>query len=139
MTGSNLYPLLAFIAFDILVIMPLLVGAFVDGNWNPIAEKYPPVPCKADAVQRRFQSFAVGSLSLGFCIHVAADEACLHLYPCWFARRVRARPASIPWNKIELSRALGKYATARLTELPSINLRGPRWCLELAPASPQSP
>jgi hypothetical protein len=134
MHGNNILILVAVIVGVDALIIPLIVGAVVDANWNPIAQKYPPVGPSPDAVRRNFQSFAIGSLSLGWCIHVAADERCLHLNPCWIARCIRARPASIPWQKLALESAIGKHAVAILPELPSIRVRGPRWCLELSPA-----
>ncbi len=131
---GNVFILIAVIVGVDALIIPLIVGAVVDANWNSIAEKYPPVAPALDAVRRNFQSFAIGSLSLGWCVHVVADEGYLHLIPCWFARFIRARPTSIPWDKLSLERTIGKQAAVRLPELPSIRLRGPRWCLELAPA-----
>lgn len=136
MTGGNILILVAVLVGMDCFIIPLIVGAVVDSNWNPMAEKYRPVLSKPGAVRRDFQSFAVGSLSLSRSIHVAADESYLHLSPCWLARRIRVRPASIPWAKIERVRTSGRSGSVRLVELPSIRLQGPRWCLELASPQP---
>lgn len=137
MSGSNVIILVAVILAVDGCIVPLVISAVVNANWNPMAEKYPPVPVKGDAVRRDFQSFAVGSLKLGWCIHVAVDDGHLHLYPCWFARRISVKPASIPWHKLERESMRGVYAQVRLPELLATSLRGPRWCLDLAPSRPE--
>ena len=83
------------------------------------------------ADERRFQSFRLGVLHLGFCIHVAADEGHLHLQPAALLRFFEAPTASIPWSSIEIQKRsrTGKSITARINER---TLLGPAWCLGLA-------
>lgn len=132
MNSTQVIILIAVIVGTDMMIVPLLLRAMVDSNWNAIAERHPPVEPLPDAVRRNFQSFSVGSLNLGGCIHVAADENHLHLYPSWFARRMCARPMSIPWDAMQEIAGRGRGKSVRLLN-PSITMRGPRWCLELAP------
>ncbi len=118
------------VGFDLLII-PVLIGAVVRSNWNPLADRFPAIDPALDAVRRNFQSFSSGSLSLGGCIHVAVDDRCLHLQPAWLARRLGVAAASIPWDNITIRRLGSRSAKVRI-ESTQVELTGPRWCLELA-------
>ncbi len=113
--------------------------AVVRFGWKPFAQRFPPRPADPDAVGRRFQSFRLGVLNFGFCIHVAADEGHLHLQPAALLRFFGARTASIPWSSIEIQKhsRTGRWITAKINER---TLLGPAWCLSLAePTAPGSP
>ncbi len=115
------------------------VWAVVRFGWKPFAQRFPPRPADPDAVQRSFQSFRLGALTLAFCIHVSADEGHLHLQPAALLRFFGAETASIPWASIKIqehSRS-GKRITAMINER---TLLGPAWCLGLAePTAPGTP
>ncbi len=102
--------------------------------WGPLPRDFPATEPGGDAVWRRYQSFRLGLLNLGYCIHVAADDQYLHLVPIKPLRAFGGRPASIPWDaiRIESRSGRGKWITVRVG---THTLRGPSWCLELASAA----
>ena len=117
----------------ILLIVVCTVGAFgiaalcISSMWNPIMRQWSPREPAENAVRRNFQSFSLGLLNLGLSIHVAADDAYLHLQPARFIRWMGAVPASIPWNAMEPM--AGRKGTA--VKLGPHTMIGPRWCMEL--------
>ncbi|MBL9030978.1 MAG: hypothetical protein JNM80_04630 [Phycisphaerae bacterium] len=112
------------------VIVPLVIRALVNGSFVPLAKRYPPREPLPTAIRRGFQSFSIGVLNLGWCIHVTADAAHLHLSPTWLARRFGLTPVSLPWEALGPAR-VGRFSTAvRIPEIPGLVLRGPRWCLD---------
>lgn len=123
----------AFVIID-LVVGIAIVGALVRGVWGPLARDRPPHPPSADAVTRRFQSFRFGLVSFGWSIHVAADEAYLHLAPVRFMQLLGCKPVSIPWDEMSIVKRSkkGRWITARVGT--GILMEGPGWCLELAPS-----
>jgi len=114
-------------AIDLMVLGA--VAAMCAAAVAPLARAYPPVEPSREAVVRRFQSFKFDLLSYGGCVHVAADEAHLHLRPARIARWFGLRPMSIPWAAVTLERVKGKGAVARIGKTV---VRGPAWCLSLA-------
>lgn len=124
-----------FIPIDLLVVGSILYGT-IHVAWNGFAEKHPPRPIADDAVRRRRQSFKLGVLNLGWSLHVAVDDACLHLEPVRWLARIGMKPASVPWDAITpQGRVFGGRAKVRIGHETLI---GPRWCLELA-APPDDP
>ncbi len=108
----------------------LLLGAF-KLLWQPMVAAHPPVEPAEDAVRRRFQSFGLGIVNMGFSIHVAADEKFLHLTPILPLRFFGAVPCSIPWSALEpIRRGTRPVRSARLRP-GRYTLTGPRWCMEL--------
>lgn len=96
---------------------------------NDLGKDFPAVEPEPGAVRRGFQSFKVGIMNLGLCIHAAADASHLHLDPAWVPRKMGMKPMSIPWERIELKKVRGSYAKAKIGRHVVV---GPRWCLELA-------
>ena len=92
--------------------------------WNPMLAAYPAIQPKPDAVRRHFQSFSLGHVNMGLSIHVAADDAYLHLTPLAIWRLLGAQAASVPWSALNRtgrsSAMLGKH-----------RIVGPRWCIDL--------
>ncbi|MCP3904818.1 MAG: hypothetical protein GY715_14415 [Planctomycetes bacterium] len=117
------------------VILVALLSGLKKTAFGPLSERYPALPPGEDAVTRRFQSFRIGMYSLGFSIHVTADETHLHLNPAGFWRRLGAGPSSIPWSQIEVVRRSrrGNWTTVRIGGHP-LRISGPPWCLDLADA-----
>jgi len=118
------------VALDVLTIAGLRLG--IGRTFRPLTDRYPPREPAPDAVHRRFQSFRLGFINLGWSIHVAADETHLHLVPAALARLVGCRPLSIPWSAMRVTRRSrnGRWAKVRLE--PFHTLEGPAWCLDLA-------
>ncbi len=100
-------------------------------GWGPLPRDFPATEPGDDAVWRRYQSFRLGFVNTGCCIHVAADEQYLHLVPLKPLRALGGRPASIPWDAIRIEKRSpdGRWITAQVGRH---TLRGPSWCLELA-------
>ena len=122
------------IAAAVTVLDVLVIATIIHWGWGPMRREFPAREPGDDAVWRRYQSFRLGLLNLGYCIHVAADEHYLHLVPIKPLRAFGGRPASIPWDaiRIESRSGRGKWITARVG---THTLRGPSWCLELASAA----
>jgi len=86
-----------------LVLSAYIVRALVRTNWNdPLKPFQPREPAAEDAPvdARRYQSFGVGLLNLGWSVHVAADRRYLHLTPAWPGKVLGLRAASVPWAEI---------------------------------------
>ena len=131
--------LIILVAVTDALVTVVAVWAVVRFGWKPFADRFPPRPADPDAVQRSFQSFRLGLLHFGFCIHVAADQGHLHLQPAAILRFFGAQTASIPWASIEIQKhgRSGKWITTKINER---TLLGPAWCLGLAePTAPGTP
>jgi hypothetical protein len=105
--------------------------------WWPIARRWPARSPASTAVRRNFQSYRLGLLNLGYCIHTAVDENYLHLIPARAIRWLGGRPMSVPWSAISLKkrRRNARHLAARID---GITLRGPAWALELADPEPEA-
>ena len=102
-------------------------------SWRELSLPFPAQPVEPDGVRKNFQSFKLGMINLGMCVHVAVDARHLHLYPALFMRvTMRAAPCSIPWSAIALKP--GQKPTRRMlaAKVGKQELLGPRWCMELA-------
>ena len=82
-----------------------------------------------DAVRRGFQTLSVNRLNFGLCINIAVDEQHLHLQPAKAFGWLGARPASIPWDAIEIQKPGSRWITARCGPH---RIKGPAWCMKLA-------
>ena len=105
-------------------------------NWRELAAPFPAQPVEPDGVRREFQSFKLGMINLGMCVHVAVDAKHLHLYPALFMRlAMRAAPCSIPWSAITLMPGQKPGKRVLTAQIGKQDLLGPRWCMELADPS----
>lgn len=133
----NWWPIIIALIVVFVVVEPIaILWAVMRFGWRPFAEDFPAQHVDEHAVRKRFQSFRLGLLNLGFSIHVAVDERHLHLEPAAWMRRLGARAVSIPWDSISVVKRsrTGAWMTARIGKH---TLMGPTWCLELAePAEP---
>ncbi len=123
------------IALPIVIAAPL--AAFFVINlilWRPIARRFPAQPQKPDAVVKLCQSFALSTLRrMNNCVHIAADDAHLHLIPFAPLRWTGASVISIPWSAMRLRS--GKTRMGLLTaDVGRLRMTGPEWCMRLAPA-----
>ena len=107
----------------------VIIWAAMRMGWRPLLDKFPAQTPASDAVARRFQSFRLGFMNLGFSIHVAVDERWLHLTPAAFLAWGGGAPVSIPWDSISIVKRSRSRATAKIGKR---TLVGPAWCLELA-------
>lgn len=115
-----------------------LVLAPIRTRWNALGRAFPARAPEANAVGQNFQSFVLGSLNLGWSIHVSVDMGHLHLRPARLVRWLGARPASVPWDAITfraVRMSLGKPWVE--VTIAGVELMGPAWCLE--PAVPLTP
>ena len=100
--------------------------------WRELAERFPPFDPAPDAVHKRRQSFRINLMNMSRCVHVAVDDAALHLRPVRFARWFGARNCSVPWEQIRIKKIGRWWGSA---EVGNVSLSGPAWCLRLAPGS----
>ncbi len=118
----------------------VLIWAIVRVGWSQLAGAFPQREVEDDAIVRRNQSFRVGLMIFGFCIHVAADQRHLHLEPAALLQWLGAQPASIPWEAITPHKRLRRGrikariepGTTRRSGPRIGGLVGPSWCMELA-------
>lgn len=113
------------------IIVWAIFSSFRAGTWAPLAKVFPPVSPTPGAVRREFESFSFGMFNLGWSLHVAVDEAYLHLYPAWLLRVVGATPMSVPWSAVTLRPKAPKRGLIP-ARLGKQDIRGPAWCLRLA-------
>jgi hypothetical protein len=114
----------------------IIVSTLLKAAWGMLPARAA-APTGADAVRRDFQSFKIGMYNLGYCIHVAVDDAYLHLLPTAILRWAGAKPVSIPWEDVEFLRRKGtKWAEVRIVKQKVL---GPAWALEIAEAVTQQP
>ncbi len=110
---------------------PLLLRGAFSLLWKPMVAAHPPREPAEDAVRRRFQSFGLGIVNMGFSIHVAADEQYLHLTPVLPLRLFGAMPCSIAWSALEPVRRGNRPVRAARLRPGGYLLSGPKWCMEL--------
>ena len=129
MTWANV--LIVTIVVGALAEPPLLIWGLMHFLWRPVHERFPGREPDGDAITKRFQSFRLGIMNLGFSIHVAVDENHLHLTPAGYLRVFGARPLSIPWESIAIQKRSRskRWITAKVDRWTVV---GPAWCLELA-------
>ena len=128
MTPFVIAILAGFLVMDaVIVALILRATAF---SWNGLAGAHPAVDPAPDAIRRGFQSFSIGAINLGFCVHVLVDEERLHLRPAWILRVMGGREVSVPWESVDL--AGNAPFGRRFARIGGKTLTGPRWCLDLA-------
>ena len=119
-----------FVIADLLIVVGILFASLRIA-WAPLSAAHPFQPPAIDAVHKRFQSFRVGVLNLGYCVHVAVDDGYLHLIPatllCWLG----ARPTSIPWDAIQVLKR-SRLGKSMIVQVGKRRIAGPTWCMELA-------
>ncbi len=105
-----------------------IIGVLVfKGIWLPIARQYPVQPLADDAITKRFQSFSLGIINMGWSIHASVDDRFLHLKPLKPFRWFGADPMSIPWNEMKILDRKGRSVHIGNGQ----RLEGPAWCFEM--------
>lgn len=115
-------------------VVPLVAMAAFHMLWRPMLGGFPPQPAALDAARRRYQSFSIGVVNMGFSIHVAVDDDFLHLEPLWIWQVLGACPVSIPWSAITPAPQSAVVLFGRAVRVNGHTLVGPKWCLERVPA-----
>lgn len=118
------------VSLNLWVVFGVVVPRFVRTGWGTWHGAFPAREPAPGAVRRGFQSFSVGLVNLGLCVHVAVDEEFLHLSPALLARGLGLRAVSIPWSAIEMK---GTFPIRqRRATIHGVTVFGPAWCLDLA-------
>ncbi|MEE2906402.1 MAG: hypothetical protein VX527_01070 [Planctomycetota bacterium] len=112
---------------------PIIILAVFHGLWRPVARNYPEQEHGEDAITRKFQSFGLGIVNMGFSIHATVDASYLHIRPVTWLRVLGASPMSIPWDAMKPKGATGRVVS--LTDGP--RLEGPKWCFTLLQSGDQ--
>lgn len=97
--------------------------------WNPILSPYPPREPANDCISRRYQSFSLGTISMGGSVHASVDDDYLHLVPLTIWRTLGAQSASIPWSDLVPVGRSG--CKAKVGGPTGTTLQGPAWCMNL--------
>jgi len=129
--SRDLIIILLIVAFDAFVLIPLVMWGVVKVGWSSMQRAYPSRTPSPDALRRNFQSFRFGIMNFGMSVHVAADEACLHLIPARLLRWFGAGVVSVPWESIRITkRHRGRRWVS--ASFGGRTVLGPAWCLDLA-------
>lgn len=115
----------ALVAIEIVVVV-LVCRALVGSTFGELARAYPPASPGPNCESRGFQSFSFGIVNLGWCVHVDADEAWVHLRPAWIARRMGMPAVSLPRDQIVVEKTRWSKA---FVKVGAQALAGPAWCL----------
>ena len=115
------------VLLDLAIMWAILM--FVRVKWHRLADAFPAVGIRPGSVSKRYQSIRLDALSLGWCVHISADDQHLHLVPSVVMRPASRRTLSIPWHAIE-HLASGRWSSR--VRINGMTISGPRWCLDLA-------
>jgi hypothetical protein len=113
----------------VLMMDSMVFYALLRAGWSELTQDLPSVAPEPGAVRREFQTFKAGMYNLGWSVHVAVDESHLHLYPAAIIRWAGGKPASIPWERIQIVTPAAKATKVKIGKATVI---GPTWCLEMA-------
>ena len=105
-----------------------IVGALLRASWGQLM-KFPSKPLLDPNVRRNFQSFAIGFVNLGGCVHTVIDDDHLHLIPVTFMKWFGCKPVSIPWSEIQDHPKPGRSRYTLRVRIGKTEIVGPRWCL----------
>ena len=100
-------------------------------SWNEVANDNPFSPKEEGSISRSFQSIKLGLFNFGSSFRISADKHFLHFEPQHIFRWIGCRPASIPYEKIEL----GKYRLFKRYRVCTIGRRkitAPAWAINLS-------
>lgn len=121
-----------------LLIVAAVVGLIVRRVWKPLEAFFPAQQPMEPSIGRRYQSFKIGNVNLGFSIHVRIDDNYLHLRPAWTVNWFGLKPVSIPWDSIHAvpNSVLKQHKTK--VKIRKQTITGPKWCFGLGMQSPQT-
>ena len=105
-----------------------IVGILLRASWGQLT-KFPSKPILHPHVRRNFQSFAIGFVNMGGCVHTAIDDEHLHLIPVKFMKWFGCKPVSVPWREIQNHPKPGRSRSTLRVKIGKIDVVGPRWCL----------
>lgn len=133
----NWHPLLIIIPIFLILdgVIVWVVFSGLRGQWRSLSARFPARATQGVSVRREFQSVKFGLYNLGCCVHLTADEACLHIEPGGFIRFVTAGGGtlSIPWEACEVISRGRRVSEVRIARE---RVMLPTWACDLA-GSPQ--
>jgi hypothetical protein len=111
-----------------------VIGAFIRLSWQPLEKRYPETSLKSPSVRKNFQTFAIGMVNFGWCVHVELDDDHLHMIPARFLKWFGCRTISIPWQAVQAGLEFDRHPRrfTRKMKLGSQTIAGPKWCLDAA-------
>ena len=119
-------PMLGWIIAGIAVASVLLIlRLVVHLIWNRMMQAWPRRDDGHNVQWRRFQSFRVGMMNLGFSVHVGKDAEHMHLRLIAPMRWFGAVDASVPWAALETRGDRGHRV-----RLGDVDVWGPTWAFE---------
>ncbi|HEX2838012.1 MAG TPA: hypothetical protein VHN77_07795 [Phycisphaerales bacterium] len=130
MTGWQVALLVAGLMSIDLIVVGAIMHYAVQVVFEPLTRTYPPRPPADTAHRREFQSIDRDRMNFGWCVHIAADDTHLHMFPAWLPRICKAQPSSIPWDAIAITKR-GRW-TWRIAIKDAGEYGVPRWIGELA-------
>lgn len=109
----------------------VVVYALVSAGWAELVQDFAAAEPQPGAVRRDFQTVKAGMYNFGWSVHIAVDERHLHFYPSAVVRWCGGKPASIPWERIQLVEPGKRLTKVRIGKNTVV---GPTWCLQMAAA-----
>lgn len=73
-----------------------------DGFFEPLHRQFPPQAMLEGAVEKRFQSMSSGMVNMGGCMHIAVDDAHVHVAPAWAVRRLGGKSFAVPLAEVRV-------------------------------------
>ena len=117
------------------IIVYFIVGSMIRRAWSAIASPFPEQSIGINAFRKNFQTIAIGSINLGFSVHLVADDNYLHWIPTRLLKIFGCRTMSIPWSSIHLAPKQPifqkRIAKICLSTTKAQVIAIPRWCLEI--------
>lgn len=117
-----------FVIVDLVVVGAVMTFA-MESTLGKLSKAFPGQAIDATAKRRNFQSMSSGMVNLGFCIHIAVDDAYLHIVPSGFLRLFKAKAASIPWDAVELTPEGGSKRWVDV-KAAGVEMKLPAWILD---------
>lgn len=118
------------VAMDAIIITALF-SSLRSSMWGPLASAYPGLPTAPDGIRREFQSIKIGLFNLGWSVHLAVDDHCLHIEPTRYLRWFRLTKISIPWEEIRF-KSRSRFGLGVTIQVRQTTLCGPEWAFGLA-------
>ena len=130
----NFWMIMTFFVVDAIVVCGI-IGAVTNRVWTPLVKRFPEQAIGPESFRKNFQSISIGSVSLGFSVHMAADDNFLHWIPVWFLRIFGCKTISIPWSSFQPA-SKQPFLQKRLANIVLLEQKGPtitvpRWCLDV--------
>jgi hypothetical protein len=129
--GGVLGIVAVFLFIDLVVVWAVM-SMVRDGFFEPLHRQFPPREMLDGAVEKRFQSMSSGMVNMGSSMHIAVDDAHVHIAPAWVMRRLGGKPFAVPLAEVRV-KSEAKLAKAKWEWWPvagkfgKVEVSAPAW------------